>query len=488
MDRIALVIGNSEYVNTQKLINPKNDANDIELVLNKLNFNVTKLLDAKLIDIQQAVNIFLQSLDECSTGLLFYAGHGMQIDGKNYIVPTELELSEKSKTIVSCYCLNSFLDRVSAYKGKTIICILDACRSNPFANGRSLSSGFANFDNPPKGTIIAYSTSAGCSASDGNNSNGLYTQVLKDAMLIPNLKIEEMFKMVRNKVSEISLNQYGEEQLSWEYSSLTGDFYFSVTSQPVNPSVSDDEIYNFIHSRQNYYYATSEDIYDIECMPYVEAYYKFHIPVIKLLRAYARIDYQKKSFCFSDATIDQLNIGYLRSWGFTQKHGRWYYKNHYVEMGDLLPLPDELKPLDPIENMGLKIEADLQVITNEGKMQFQVTSNIPEKTPLLFTLKGKDYLAQSKSIEKNNTFESEWFTNKGDDLKNGFYTLEVSCPIDKVLPDEVRKIFGERNRNIYGKFVHFDPIGGNTIRFSYGIVIKNDDIQVIDMQKQMSEL
>ena len=96
--------------------------------------------------------------------------------------------------------------------------------------------------------------------------------------------------------------------------------------------------------------------------------------------------------------------------------------------------------------------------------------------------------SNDKSIEKNNIFESEWFTNKGDDLKNGFYTLEVSCPIDKVLPDEVRKIFGERNRNIYGKFVHFDPIGGNTIRFSYGIVIKNDDIQVIDMQKQMSEL
>ena len=208
-NKIALVIGNSDYLNVDKLNNPKNDANDIESVLRKLDFDVTKVMDAKLNDIQQAVNTFLQELDEYAVGLFFYAGHGMQIDGKNYIVPVDFRSCDKSKTVVSCYCLNSFLDGVSSYKGKTIICILDACRNNPFAMGRGFLTGFAPFDNPPKGTIIAYSTSADCSAFDGQCSNGLYTQVLKDAMLIPNLKIEEMFKSVRNKVSEISFNQYG---------------------------------------------------------------------------------------------------------------------------------------------------------------------------------------------------------------------------------------------------------------------------------------
>lgn len=246
MDRIALVIGNSDYLNVGKLNNPKNDADDISAILSKLNFNVKKVMDASLIDIQQAVNEFLQSLDEYAVGLLFYAGHGMQIDGKNYIVPVDLKLGDKSRTIVSCYCLNSFLEGASSYKGKTLICILDACRDNPFAVGRGLSNGFAPFDNPPKGTIIAYSTSADCSAFDGQCSNGLYTQVLKEAMLIPNLKIEEMFKAVRNKVSEISISQYGEEQLSWEYSSLVGDFYFSVILQSVNRNVTDEEIYQFV--------------------------------------------------------------------------------------------------------------------------------------------------------------------------------------------------------------------------------------------------
>lgn len=298
MDRIALVIGNSDYSNTAKLINPQNDANDIENVLNKLNFDVTKVLDANLIEIQQAVNTFLQALDEYAVGLFFYAGHGMQIDGRNYIVPIDLKLCDKSKTIVSCYCLNSLLEGVSSYKGKTMICILDACRNNPFALGRGLSTRFAPFDNPPKGTIIAYSTSADCGAFDGQCSNGLYTQVLKDAMLIPNLKIEEMFKSVRNKVSEISTNQYNEEQLSWEYSSLVGDFYFSVTPYPVNIDITDDEIYEFICTQQKLYEDTSDNIYDIECMPYVDAYNKYHIPIIKILRAYSRIDYQKKDINF----------------------------------------------------------------------------------------------------------------------------------------------------------------------------------------------
>lgn len=341
-NRSALVIGNSNYLNVGKLNNPKNDANDIESVLYKLDFDVTKILDATLIDIQYAINNFLKELDEYAVGLLFYAGHGMQIDGKNYIVPVDSELSNKSKTIVSCYCLNSFLDGVSSYKGKTIICILDACRNNPFAAGRGILTGFAPFSNPPKGTIIAYSTSADCTAFDGQSSNGLYTQVLKDAMLIPNLKIEDMFKSVRNKVTEISIREYNEEQLSWEYSSLVGDFYFSVTPQPVNVHITDDEIYEFINTRRKVYENTSDDIYDIECMPYVDAYNEYHIPIIKILRAYSRIDYQKrivkdflikftknlqKSASSTFRLLTLLSVAYLRP--FSSSSQRYAYSGNW---------------------------------------------------------------------------------------------------------------------------------------------------------------
>lgn len=487
-DRIALVIGNSDYIHVNKLNNPRNDANDIESVLNALNFDVMKITDANLIDLQQAINTFLKKLDEYAVGLLFYAGHGMQIDGKNYIVPVDLEMCDKSKTTVSCYCVNSFLDGVSSYKGKTIICILDACRNNPFALSRGLSTGFAPFSNPPKGTIIAYSTSADCTAFDGQGSNGLYTQVLKDAMLIPNLKIEEMFKFVRNKVFEISTNQYGDEQLSWEYSSLVGDFYFSVTAQPVNTDVTDDEIFHFICTRRKHYEDTTDDIYDIECMPYVDMYSKYHIPVIKALRAYSRLDYQRKGYQFSDATIDQLNSEYLSSWGFKQKYGRWYYKDHYVEMGDLLPLPDELKPQSPIDGQELLIEVSLIPEHSNGKLRFQAISNIPDGTPIIFTLKGKKYTAQCKTTMNDRVLISDWFSDKGNGMNDGFYIVELSCPIDRVLPENIRKIFGERNRNICGNCVKFDPIGGNTIRFSCGLLIKSGKVQLIDMQQKITEL
>ena len=487
-DRIALVIGNADYIYIDKLNNPRNDANDIECVLSSLNFDVRKVTDTNLIDLQQAINTFLKALDAYAVGLLFYAGHGMQIDGKNYIIPVDLEICDKSKTIVSCYSVNSFLDGVSSYKGKTIICILDACRNNPFASNRGFSAGFAPFTNPPKGTIIAYSTSADCTAFDGQGSNGLYTQVLKDMMLIPNIKIEEMFKSVRNKVSEISINQYGNEQISWEYSSLVGDFYFSVTPQPVNLNITDDEIYRFICTQQKFYENTSDNIYDIECMPYVDVYNKYHIPVIKALRAYSRLDCQKKGYQFSDATIDQLNIDYLSSWGFKQKNGRWYYKDHYVEMGDLLPLPDELKPQGPIDGQGLKIEISLLPEYRDGKLKFQASSNIPDETPIIFTLKGRKYSAQCKVIASNNTLTSDWFSDKGNPIKDGFYTMELSCPIDRVLPHNVKKIFGERSRNIYGNCVRFDPIGGNTIHFTCGLLVKNKSIQIIDMLQKLSEL
>lgn len=261
-----------------------------------------------------------------------------------------------------------------------------------------------------------------------------------------------------------------------------------MTSQPVNENVTDDEIYEFICERQKSYENTSDNINDIECLPYIDAYNKYHIPIIKILRAYSRIDYPKKGFQFSDATIDQLNSNYLSSWGFTQKYGRWYYKNHYVEMGDLLPLPEELEPKQPINGQELKIEASLISEMSGGKIRFQVSSNIPEGTPLVFTLRGKEYTAQCKSVVGNRVLKSEWFSDGGNSIKNGFYTIEISCPIYSVLPEKIKKIFGERNRNIYGHYVKFEPVGGNSIHFSYGLMIKENTVHVIDMQQRISEL
>ena len=149
-----------------------------------------------------------------------------------------------------------------------------------------------------------------------------------------------------------------------------------------------------------------------------------------------------------------------------------------------MPLPEELEPKQPINGKELKIEASLSWKMNDGKIRFQVSSNIPEETPLMFTLRGKEYTAQCKSVAGNRISISEWFSDRGNPMKNGFYTIDVSCPIYSVLPEKIKKIFGERNRNICGQYVKFEPVGGNMIHFSYGLVLKNSKVQVIDMQRK----
>lgn len=473
MNRIALVIGNSKYMNVNQLKNPQNDANDMAIILDKLGFKVIKYLDLNLIQIENAVRQFLIELDEYSAGLFYYAGHGMQIDGKNYIVPIDCEIRDKTYTILSSFDICKYLDGLSLYKGKTNICILDACRDNPFATSlRDIANGFAPFNTQPKGTIIAYSTSPDKGASDGKGCNGLYTQVLKETIPIPNLKIEDMFKAVRIRVMELS----GETQISWEHSSLVGDFYFSVKEQSVVKNVSDETIFDYIKEHFRYYESVTDDIYDAECMPYVDAYIRYRIPIIKLLRAYSRIQYKKEGKAFSDNDIDQINIGYLESWGFKRTNGRWYYKDNYVEMGDPLPLSNELAPLKPLLGKEMKIDGSLSCVINENKVIFKLISNMPDNTPLIYTLRGKDYSAQSKCIVEKNVSMSEGFSNKGKLIDDGFYKLEVSCPIYDVLPENVKLVFGERNRNLIGGNIKFDPIGGNTIRMIFNCLMNDKNI------------
>lgn len=476
MNRIALIIGNSEYEYVNKLRNPKNDANDIAQILNSLDFSTNKYLDLTISEMEGVCRKFLFELDEYSTGLFYYAGHGMQIDGANYLVPVDCKLRDKTGTVLSCFDVNKYFNGVSNYKGKTNICVLDACRNNPFtATNRDIVCGFAPFTSQPKGTIIAFSTSIDNTAADGQGSNGLYTSVLKESLLIPNLKIEEMFKSTRVKVMELS----NDKQITWEHSSLIGDFYFSVKEMPVAFKISDVDIFNYIEDRNRFYQQGTEDIYDMECMPYVDAYRQFNIPIIKVVRAFSRMNYKKNGQTFNDSTIDQINIGYLESWGFYRKDGRWYYKDIYVEMGDPLPLPEELLPLKPIDGCEIEIIGEMNCNYSDRKFFFTMDTNYPDETPVIFTLKGKDYNAQSKGIVISGTVSTEGFSAKHQKLKDGLYKMTVSSSIHSVLPDSVKLIFGDQNRNIVGRNVRFSPIVGNTSELVFNILIRGTVAETI---------
>ena len=227
--RIALVIGNGEYTgNVPPLKNPTNDARLMSQELKSLGFEVIERTNIDRDAMKEAVYQFGDRLRETKgVGLFFYAGHGIQVDGVNYLVPVNASLAKKQDVEDVCFSINKVVGQLVYAQNDLNIIILDACRNDPFATG---GGGLAQFD-APKGTLIAYSTAPGKTAADGDGDNGLYTEQLAKAITVPSNKIEEVFKQVRNEVYRISHEEVvnkrmPEEQIPWENSSIFGDFYF----------------------------------------------------------------------------------------------------------------------------------------------------------------------------------------------------------------------------------------------------------------------
>jgi len=226
--RYALVIGNGDYKNgVPKLPNPVNDAKDIASLLKQLEFEVILITNATYPEVRDGVRRFYDQLvagpKDQTVGLFYYAGHGIQFENENYIVPIDAEMKFEDDIVRMGFPVQRIvLGSMERSNSALNIVILDACRNNPFpATTRSLSSGLAEFQKA-KGSFIAYATAPGSVASDGTGENGLYTQELMKAMQIPGLPIEQVFKVVRRNVLRLS----GEKQYTWDSSNILGDFYF----------------------------------------------------------------------------------------------------------------------------------------------------------------------------------------------------------------------------------------------------------------------
>jgi hypothetical protein len=234
--RVALVIGNSAY-KTAPLANPVNDARAMADKLRALGFEVHAYENLTQKEMNRATTRFGESLSSGSVGLLFYAGHGMQVKGRNFLIPIDAEIRTEASVRNEAVDAEQVMDQMDAAKTALNIVILDACRNNPFerrfrSTGGGSSGGLASMD-APKGTLIAYATGPGKVASDGDGANGLYTSEILKVIEEPGLRIEDVFKRVRLNVARAT----SDEQLPWETSSLVGDFYFK-PGQPVVASPS----------------------------------------------------------------------------------------------------------------------------------------------------------------------------------------------------------------------------------------------------------
>ena len=229
--RVALVIANGDYDEIPELENPPADGRLIADRLDALGFRTTLLIDAEQDEMKRAIASFgreLRAAGRETVGLFYYAGHGIQADGRNYLIPTEAEPKDPADLDLVAVEANWVLRQMESAGNQTNIIILDACRNNPLpATGRSLERGLARID-APTGSFIAYPTAPGQTAVDGDGDHSPFTEALARAMDAPGAPIEQVFKQVRIEV----LRATGGRQTPWDSSSLVQDFYFRPPAGP----------------------------------------------------------------------------------------------------------------------------------------------------------------------------------------------------------------------------------------------------------------
>ncbi len=221
--RIALVIGNAAYAGAP-LANPVNDARAMGETLRTLGFKVIEIRDGSRAQMTDAVGLVQDSLKgRQGVGLLYYAGHGLQMDARNYMVPVDAKVAKAGDIATQTVDVGSVISAFRTAGNRMNIVVLDACRDNPFG-GITSGKGLAPLD-APSGTFLAYATAPGNVAEDGDakSGNGLYTQYLLQELKKPQARIEDVFKRVRLAVRKASSGR----QIPWESTSLEDDFQFN---------------------------------------------------------------------------------------------------------------------------------------------------------------------------------------------------------------------------------------------------------------------
>jgi len=220
--RKALAIGNKSY-RFGPLHNTVNDATGIAEALRRLGFTVTTGLDLDRIKLESTIDSFIRSIGSEDTVLIYYSGHGMQIEGENYLIPIDFDASDPITAKYETFPVSKLVEGLQRRHARVSIVILDACRNNPFRVSRAVDRGLAPMSSA-EGMYIAFATAPGSVADDNKNgSNGLFTKYLLEEMAEPGISIDELFSKVREKV----YNESNEHQLPWSSSSLIGTFYFS---------------------------------------------------------------------------------------------------------------------------------------------------------------------------------------------------------------------------------------------------------------------
>jgi hypothetical protein len=217
--KVALVVGNSAYKNASPLKNPVNDAIDMEKSLRSIGFAVTSVRDGTKEGMLQAIDAFGRAMNRADVALFFYAGHGVQSGGENYLIPVDADIPTESHLASRAVGLGEVTAWMEQAAPSLRIVILDACRDNPFKATRSGSRGLSVVP-APRGSVIVYSTSPGNVAQDGDGRNGIFTESLLKFIATPNTDFRRMLDLVGRDVDQ----KTGGKQIPWVNTSFFGDY------------------------------------------------------------------------------------------------------------------------------------------------------------------------------------------------------------------------------------------------------------------------
>ncbi|HEX8373626.1 MAG TPA: caspase family protein, partial [Geminicoccaceae bacterium] len=230
--RVALVVGNGAYQHTLTLPNPPNDARAVAANLRELGFDVVERVDLDQGGLRAALGEFARKLDGAEAALLFYAGHGLQVSGRNYLVPIDAALERESDLYLQALAVDDVM-RLMEAAVPTRLVILDACRNNPLARtlaramgatrSAAVAPGLAKVE-AAAGTLVAYATAPDQVALDGAGQHSPFTAALLEHMATPGLEVRQVLTRVRRSVITATNGQ----QLPWDQSSLTGDLYLKI--------------------------------------------------------------------------------------------------------------------------------------------------------------------------------------------------------------------------------------------------------------------
>ncbi len=227
--RIALIIGNSAYSHMNTLPNPKNDAEDICQLLTQVGFDTELLLDGSLSEIDVAARSFLDKsrIEDVTTSLFFYAGHAVQYEGSNYLIPVDADIKRDNELLGKAFNMDVLLKGLERSSADLNLIILDACRDNPFSTTRGGARGLSAMGFGTAESMVIFATAPGTVAEDGSGRNSPFTSAMKEYLPTPDLEVRQLIAQVSKSVQE----QTKGRQIPWVNTSFTGQFFFLTGEQ-----------------------------------------------------------------------------------------------------------------------------------------------------------------------------------------------------------------------------------------------------------------